>query len=241
MNLVFLLIVVLAEMVGTIAGFGSSTVLLPIALFFLDFSSALVLVAIVHIMGNLAKIGWFRKEIDNHLFFSFGIPSVLASILGASLVAYLPTELLKGLLGVFLVIYVLVSWKGKGMKVEGNGEVLAVGGGLSGFLAGLIGTGGALRGAFLSAYGLKKEKYIATMAMVAVLVDLVRLPVYLKHGFLNAEYRGMVPLLMILAVVGAWIGKEVVKRVSTDNFKKIVLLAIGVIGVKLVFDWIVIG
>lgn len=113
-----------------------------------------------------------------------------------------------------------------------------VGGSLSGFLAGLIGTGGALRGAFLSAFGLPKEKYIATAAAIALAVDVTRIPVYLSHGFLQNRYYWYLPVLFILALAGSFTGKQIVKQVSQKTFKKIVLLAILIIGLKFIIDWL---
>ena len=53
------------------------------------------------------------------------------------------------------------------------------------FFAGIIGTGGALRGSFLNSLKLRKSSYIFTAAIVTLAVDLVRLPVYLAQGFLS--------------------------------------------------------
>jgi hypothetical protein len=46
----------MAELIGTMAGFGSSTIFLPVALFFVDFKTAIVLVAIFHLLGNTGRI-----------------------------------------------------------------------------------------------------------------------------------------------------------------------------------------
>ena len=46
-----------SEIEGTLAGFGSSTVLLPIAIFIVDVQSAIVIVTLTHISGNIAR--WF--------------------------------------------------------------------------------------------------------------------------------------------------------------------------------------
>ena len=54
----------LSEIIGTTAGFGSSTIFLPLALFFVDFKTALVLVAFFHLFGNIGRIAFFRKFID---------------------------------------------------------------------------------------------------------------------------------------------------------------------------------
>src|SRR3989344_3713962 len=100
----FFLTALFSEIVGTIAGFGSSTVFLPLALFFFDFKTALVLVAFAHIFGNLGRISFFRHGFDKKLFWKFTIPSVLFALLGALLVIYIPQDALKLGLGIFLVV-----------------------------------------------------------------------------------------------------------------------------------------
>lgn len=48
---------------------------------------------------------------------------------------------------------------------------MALGGGISGFIVGLTGTGGALRATFLTGLKIDKEKYIATAAVIALATD----------------------------------------------------------------------
>jgi uncharacterized membrane protein YfcA len=84
----------ISEIIGTVAGFGSSTIFLPIALFFVNFKTALVLVAIFHLFGNLGRINFFRHGLDRKIIITFGIPSILLSFLGASLVGILSQDVL---------------------------------------------------------------------------------------------------------------------------------------------------
>ena len=107
-------------------------------------------------------------------------------------------------------------------------------------MAGLIGTGGALRGAFLTGFHLSKEKYIATAAAIALAVDLTRIPIYLSQGFLTSSYYWYVPVLFAVAIIGSYIGKHIVKRIPQERFQKVVLIAFLFIGIKFVFDWIVV-
>ena len=51
--LLFFLSAFVAAILGTMADFGSSTIFLPLALFFVDFKTAIVLVAIFHLFGNI--------------------------------------------------------------------------------------------------------------------------------------------------------------------------------------------
>src|SRR3989344_1723070 len=112
MEVLFFAAAFLSEVLGTIAGFGSSTIFLPLALLFFDFKTALVLVALLHIFGNISRISFFRYGLDKHTLLTFGVPSVILSLIGALLVSYLNQEMLKGVLGLFLAAYsVLFLWK----------------------------------------------------------------------------------------------------------------------------------
>ena len=238
MEILFFLAAFLSEIIGTIAGFGSSTVFFPLALLFFDFKTALVLVALMHIFGNIGRISFFRHGLDKRILLIFGIPSVLLTLLGALLVLYIPQSILKGILGVFLVVYAGISFWKEDLKVKPSLANSILGGGASGFLAGLIGTGGALRGAFLTAFGLPKEKYIATAAAVALAVDATRIPVYFAGGFLGSKLYWYIPILFIIAIAGSFVGKQIVTRIPQKIFKKIVLTAVFLIGLKFIYDWL---
>src|SRR3972149_3040305 len=58
--MLFFLFAFFTEVAGTMAGFGSSTLVLPLALLFFDFKSALVIVALLHIFGNRGRGAFCR-------------------------------------------------------------------------------------------------------------------------------------------------------------------------------------
>ena len=236
----FLLIAFVAEIVGTVAGFGSSTIALPLSLFVFDFNTALVLVAFLHIFGNFGRIAFLRRGISGKLLLAVGVPSVSATFLGALLVAHVPREILKGILGVFLLCYTLIS-AGKVLKIKSSTATLVVGGGISGFLAGLIGTGGALRGVFLNSLNLQKETYVATAAAIALMVDVTRLPIYLGQGLLSSQYYSILPILLLVALLASFIGSRIVTWVPQKIFRTIVLAALFLVGVKFIYDLVSTG
>ena len=237
-ELIFWFSAFFAEVIGTMAGFGSSTIFLPIALFFLDFRTSLTLVAVFHISGNIGRITFFRYGINRRLLLIFGLPSIALTLIGALLVTYVPSDILKLILGIFLMLFSLISLFRPNFSVAPNKTNSFVGGSLSGFFSGLIGTGGALRGAFLTSFNLEKSVYIATSAAIALAVDITRIPVYFGSGFLDAEFYYYIPLLFALAISGSFIGKKIVNRVSQQSFKKFVLTAIIVVSIKFVYDGI---
>jgi len=236
MDVLFFILAFLAEVIGTVVGFGSSTLLMPLALFFFDFKSALVLVAVFHLFGNIGRIIFFSHWLDKRLLLVFGLPSVALAVIGALLVNYTPQEVLKLILGLFLLSFSFISLLMPSLSIKQSVENSLLGGGLSGFLAGLIGTGGALRGAFLTSFKLKKDVYIATAAGIAFAVDLTRIPIYVGSGFLNSGLYWSLPLLFIIAIIGSYVGKLLVDKLPQDSFRRVVLAAIGLVALKFIYD-----
>lgn len=235
-DVLFFIAALFSEIVGTLAGFGSSTIFLPIALFFFDFRTALILVAIFHMSGNIGRIAFFRHGFDKALLLRFGIPSVMFTIMGALLVDHMPQHLLKLTLGIFLIIYVTLSIFRSGFSVQPTQKNTLLGGSISGFFAGLIGTGGALRSSFLTSYDLEKSVYISTAAAISLAVDISRIPVYLASGYLPQEYYYFIPLLFLTAITGSFLGKRIVSRVPQEKFRTFVLVCIGLVSLKFIHD-----
>ncbi|MDG2450373.1 MAG: sulfite exporter TauE/SafE family protein, partial [Saprospiraceae bacterium] len=73
-SVVFLILTFVAEVLGTIGGFGSSVFFVPIANIYFDFHSVLGLTAIFHVASNLSKITLFRQGVNKSLIFYIGLP-----------------------------------------------------------------------------------------------------------------------------------------------------------------------
>ncbi|KXS41399.1 sulfite exporter TauE/SafE family protein [Methanolobus zinderi] len=238
-GILFIIAAFFSEVLGTMAGFGSSTVFLPIALFFFDFRTALILVAIFHMSGNIGRVTFFRHGFNRELIIRFGIPSVILTIIGAFLVSYVSQSVLKMILGVFLLVYVVISISRPDLSVKPTTENTLLGGSISGFFAGLIGTGGALRSSFLTSYNLEKSVYISTAAAISLAVDISRIPVYFASGYLPQEYYYYIPVLFLVAIAGSFVGKRAVSRIPQKKFRTFVLICIGLVSLKFIYDGLI--
>lgn len=221
--LLFYALALLAEIIGTISGFGSSILFVPIASLFFDFKVVLGITAIFHVFSNLSKIYLFRKGIDKHIALKMGLPAIIAVTIGALLTNFLPQqelELLMGILVSLLAIYLLYHLNTTIKQANGN---LIKGGILSGFLAGLVGTGGAIRGLTLTAFGLDKNVFIATSALIDLGVDSSRAIVYSLNGYVQKEMLSTLPVLLLISFAGTWLGKQMLKKISQQQFKHLVL------------------
>jgi uncharacterized membrane protein YfcA len=235
-DIIFLVIGFLSEVVGTMAGFGSSTIYLPLASYLVDFKTALVLVAIFHLFGNIGRITFFRHGLDKRVVLLFGVPSFLLSLLGATLADDLSQTVLKLMLGIFLISLSVTFLLKPKLAFPAHSKTLVLGGGISGFIVGLIGTGGALRATFLTGLKLDKEKYIATAAVIALGTDATRIPYYVSSGFLTEQYYYFIPILFAIALGGSFVGRKIVNRINQEKFKKMVLIAVMLASIKFIVD-----
>lgn len=226
----------IAAVLGTFSGFGISTIMVPVILFFYPLPTTLLFVGLIHFAGDIWKIIFFKHGIRWKLILSFGIPGIIASYLGASVVLSVSNALMKRILGAFLLSYVLFLLFKKEWRVHSNPTTGVVGGTLYGFSAGIFGIGGAVRSAFLTAYNLPKEVYIFTAGAIALFVDVTRIAKYVSGG------QSLQPfLLVILAVcipisfLGAYTAKKLVDRVPQKKFRTFIAVFVGLVALKLLF------
>ena len=227
----FILLALLAEILGTVGGFGSSLFFVPIASYFLDFHSVLGITALFHVSSNLAKIAFFRKGFDKKLIVSIGIPAVSFVIVGAFLSKFIETKILEFSLAIFLIIVSLILLIFKNLELKPTLSNSIGGGIFSGLIAGLLGTGGAIRGMVLTAYNLKMEVFIATSAIIDLGIDSSRSVVYYLNGYVHKDDLYLIPILLIVSVVGTFTGKKILTRVSEKQFKSIVLILVLLTGI----------
>ncbi len=231
---IFLIASFLAATGATLAGFGSSALLIPVAFSFFDLRTAIFLVACFHLFNNLFKIRLFWEKIDFKTFLYFGIPSICFSFGGAALIAILPLDVISKILAVFLIVYAIYSLFKPKLVIKKSLGTAVLGGSLSGFFAGLIGLGGAIRSSFLVAFDLPKEVYIATSAMIAVVIDFTRIPTYIFTGSVQpSSDLFLIPFLIVSAYFGVRLGKFLLNRIDQQMFRRIVSVALLLVGIKL--------
>lgn len=228
---VFLLLALLAEILGTVGGFGSSVFFVPVANFYFDFQSVLGITAVFHLSSNLTKIAFFRKGLDKTLILYLGIPAVLFVSIGAFLSKYVNPLILGFVLGIFLIVLSLLFLVFKNIVIKNSKRNGIIGGVLSGLSAGLLGTGGAIRGITMAAFKMDKATFIATSAAIDLGVDASRTVVYFFNGYIHKHDLYLAPLLLVVAIIGTWIGKRLLRHFSQEQYRNFVLILIFLIGV----------
>ncbi len=220
---IFFVLALLAEIIGTISGFGSSILFVPLASLVLDFKIVLGITAVFHVFSNLSKIYLFRQGIDRNIAIKLGIPAVLFVTLGAWLTNYIPQKEIEMGMNIIIICLALYLMSGHHKRLKESNSNLYLGGTVSGFLAGLIGTGGAIRAITLAAFNLEKDAFIATSALIDMGVDSSRAIVYIASGYFHQEHIILIPFLIIISIAGSYAGKRILQYIPEKVFQYIVL------------------
>lgn len=238
-NYIFLLLALIAEIIGTIGGFGSSVFFVPLGNFYFDFYSVLGLTALFHLSSNLSKIFLFKKGLDKKLLLSIGIPSVVFVTIGGLLSKFLNSDILEIVLGIFLIGFSSLFLIKRKITISPNKKNAFIGGSFSGFSAGLLGTGGAIRGLTMAAFNLDKSVFIATSAFIDFMIDFSRMFVYYNNGYIHKHDLKYVPFLFVIGVLGSFIGKKILVYIPQSKFRRLSLFFILFIGVVTVIQLII--
>jgi len=178
---------------------------------------AVAVVAVVHGAHNAGKFAALRESVDFEAFRRYGVWLVLGAILGAALQNEVPQKPLLALIGAFLVSLPLLSmsegWTGYRIPEANDG----LGGFGSGFMGGLTGHQGALRAMFLTRRLPDKMAYAATASVLALCVDLSRVPVYLLFRYDEiSQHAALTLVLVISALIGVRVGKTWLERLKSE-------------------------
>lgn len=199
------------------AGFGLSTMLTPLVLLLMGPHEAVAVVAIIHGAHNGWKLVLLKDNLDIDAVKRYGIWLVVGAILGALLQGSVPQNPLLLIIGIFLIILPLLtvseSWTGYRIP-EANDRIGGFG---SGFMGGLSGHQGALRAMFLKRRLNDKMAYAATASILALCVDLSRIPVYLLYNQTDIfDNVNLIIVLTLSALIGVNIGKRFLEKLKSD-------------------------
>jgi hypothetical protein len=224
----------IASFVGTISGFGLSTVMLPVLVLFFPLPIALLFVGIIHAFADLWKIILFKHAFDQKIILLFGIPGIIASLIGAKIVLTTPQTTLLQIFGALLIVYVILITFNSKFKLPPTPFYSSLGGVTSGFLAGVFGMGGAARSMFLLAFNFPKDVYIFATGAIGLIIDSGRLFTY-YFGGVRLEEQLAYGLIVFIPVsfLGAEIAKKFVDKIPQKLFRNIVGVFLFLVGLKL--------
>ena len=162
---------------------------------------------------------------------------VAGSLIGALLNTIVDAEPLLLLVGIALVVLPTLSVTERWTKFRLPETEDRIGGFGSGFFGGLTGHQGALRAMFLQKRLPDKAEYAATAAILALVVDITRIPVYVAMGGWQILDSGLLIVgLVIAAILGVQLGKRWLKKWKSNSIRNGILIAIVASGLLYIHE-----
>lgn len=221
-----------AGVVSAIAGFGGGILYLPLVVALVGPREAVPLVTFGLVFSNLTRVTIHWKSIVWPLAARYIIGAIPGAALGAIIFVKLPADwIIKGI-GAFLiasVVFLLIQ-RGNRPPLTRWGVFYLLGA-VVGFFSNMLGVSGPAAVPFFLATGIRKEAFIATLAIGALLMHLTGVATWSAFKIISSSTVTNGILMGAMMVVGTYAGSAMLKRFSSKVFMYVVQGLLVVIGV----------
>jgi len=228
------LVLAVAEAVYVLLGFGAGLIAVgSLALLLPELRDAVVILLLVNLPAELYIVRTSWREISWR-----GVLILFAGVavgipLGSWLLRLGDPRFLLTVLGVFLVMVGAVFVLSPSRRRNHHPWVAPPVGLLSGVLTGLFGTGGPPLVLYYQLGGADKTAFRGHLMAIFLLMTTVRVPSYAVLGLLNAPRLWSALAVLPAVLLGAFIGNRIHLSLEEDSFRRLVSVAMLVIGLLL--------
>lgn len=241
-----------AWFISMLAGGGSPFILIPLITVFLGAQAVAPVLTTGLLVGNAQRSLVFWASVD-WLVTAWYLPGAIAgAVIGSYAFTQIHVEWLQPLIAVALLWMVVDAvWNGRSRSSKSEPQP-AVGSspassaiqpwhfGVYGFFyafgSGLIGSMGPVMNPLYLNYGLEKEQMIATKATNVLVVHVVKMLTYAALGAFTPTLLAYGLLIGAAAIPANWLGKLVLDRMSSAQFRQVVLTFVALSGVFMLWE-----
>jgi len=221
-----------ASVVGGVAGFGAGVIMLPLMAWVVGVRSAVPVLTVTMLVGNLSRIWWSRGEIDRAVVLRFALGAMPATALGTVLYVGASSEGLGRIVGAFLVLSVPLRRILASTHFRMRLRHFPVLGALVGLLSGLVVTTGPINTPFFLAYGLRRSAYMGTEAVCAMSMHVARGAALARYALLTWQTVALGVALGAMMFAGSWLGRRLLDRMSDRIFLGIIEVLVAAMGLQ---------
>ena len=227
------LIACFAYAIESIFGFGGTIIFLGLSGFFFDFNSLLKLAMIVGLSSGLAVLIQSYKYASLKHLIKILIYTIPGALIGTYFISYFASDILIKIFALILIVYGCFNLFFPDIKFPQflkNFFVI-----LGGFIQGIYTIGGPF---VLMGYKdnfSSKQELRSTMAGYFFIINSLRAIFFV---FLGGSYLEIVKIyypIALLVMLSVWLGYFIHKQIPEILFKKLIIIAITLIGILILF------
>ena len=229
---VFLLVAALpTAVIGGVVGFGTGLTMLPLVVWAVGVRASVPVLSIALLFGNVSRAWFSRHELDWRVIAAYLAGALPLAVLGSVIYVSARLDWLSRLMGVVMLCSVpLRRWLERG-PLRMRLAHFPVLGAATGFLSALVAAIGPVNTPFFLGYGLRRGAYVGTEAACVAVVHLAKTLVYRRYALVAAETAGLGLAMGAVMMVGAYLGRRILDRMSDRAFVTLVEILITGLGV----------
>ena len=231
---VVFLVAILSGATASIAGFGIGSLLTPLLAIRFGTETAVAAVAIPHAFATAFRYVRLRRAVAWDVVRSFGLLSAVGGLAGALLYTRLTSRTLTVILGLLLIATAISALIGPTGRMSLPKGLVGAMGVASGFFGGIAGNQGGLRAAAMMSFALPAAAFVATSTAIGLMVDAARMPIYVwRAGEALMPLAKPIAIATVGVLIGTVAGEKLLLGLSPVQFRRVVSILIGLLGVWL--------
>lgn len=234
MIIIFVAVFLGAVIKGAV-GIGLSLFSVPVITLFLSPTSSMILLCIPVLITNILQME-IQKGVGSFRFVPMFIALVIGIIIGCNLILQVQLKTISQIIAISIIFAATVNLFGINLKfIKLHFEkIFTI---FLGFFSGIIGGLSNMYAPYILCYlvstDLNKDDLIRTIAAMYFIGSVVIFPIWIYNELGTINDLILSSLLLLPALLGQKIGTKIRDKISNENFKRIILYILMVIGLTL--------
>jgi uncharacterized membrane protein YfcA len=196
-------------------------------------------VLLLFLVGDVFALMAYRSHAHWPTLRRLAVPVLVGIVVGVLFLTRIGDGGLRRTIGALLIALVALHLWVRRRTEHGDGlrslprPVTVAAGATSGFTSMIANAGGAVMSIYLLGVRLEMLAFLGTTTWLFFLINVTKVPLSLGLGLLTWEGARIALLTAPFVVVGAWLGRELIKRIAQSTFEWLVLASTVLAGLNL--------
>lgn len=218
--------------IGVYAGAAGGLILLAIMSQWLPPAALIPVHTVVMLGANVARTALMWRDVMVKTIWPYCIGTAIGAALGGEVFVSLPTTLLLGILGLFILV---VTWMPHLGRIGAErGRFVLLGFGVT-FLGVFVSATGSLLAPFVASASPDRRNHVATLGVLMLATHIAKLAAFAAIGFAIARFVPLMAAMIVAGAAGNWVGRHALHRTTEHRFRLLLQLVLTALALRLLW------
>ena len=230
LTVVLVLAATITTFLGTVTGTAGGLLLLAGMTFFFPLPVLIPMHTMIQLGAGTSRMFMMWRYVKKNLILPFAIGSVVGALTGAQIFTTLPSEILQGILGGFILVVLYTPKLGAGGPEHIRFGIL---GAAATFLGIFVSATGTFLSPFIAHATRDRHVHVSTMATLMAISHISKIVAFGFIGVAVGAYLPLIILMILGTVAGNWIGQRTLTRMPERLFRRIFKVLLTFLALRL--------